>query len=294
MADKKASSGKVLVIGASGGVGKCVVRQLLARNYRVLGSALDQADLNNARKDDLADANWFIADLSDAEAGVAQVNEALAQSGGDTLVSVISCIGANPCGPLETTPIAVFRRTMEINTLSNLVVYQTTLPILRESKGRFIFVSSLSGKVAMPLLGYYTASKFALEGLADTMRLEAGQWGVTVSLVQPGGIATDMVHSFGKQLDTRFAELDERNQENYRDYFAQQKALAAAPNEGLLMPEEVASKIIEVLDAEIPEARYPLGGAVGLIEKRRLLSDSEIDKMWNEILPGRRSRRASA
>lgn len=282
------SSGKILVTGASGGVGRSLVRQLLERGYGVLGSALNQADLDNAKAEGLENADWFVADFSNAETGRAQVSQALNRSGGP-LVAVVGCAGVNPCGPLETTPIEVFRRAMEINAVANLVIYQLCLPYLRESKGRFIFVSSMAGKIALPLLGFYTASKYALEGLADAMRLEAGQWGVSVSLVEPGAIATDMVHGFGALLDSRLAELDEQGRENYGDYFAQQKAFSAAADAIALTPDEVAATIVGALESKNPETRYPLGGAVDLLEKRRLSSDREIDAMLNQLLPGCRA-----
>ena len=281
------SSGVVLVTGASGGVGKALARRLLDHGYDVLGAALDQADLEQARNDGLAKANWFIADLANGDTAMAQVHSALQSSRGP-LVAVIGCAGVSACGPLEATPLSVFRRTMEINTVANLGIYQLSLPYLRMSKGRLIFVSSLAGKVALPLLGYYNASKYALEGLADTMRLEAGQWGIHVALIEPGAIATPMVHGFAAALDARFAELDPQSQRNYRDYFEQHKALSRDSGAVSLMPDEVAEKIVHVLHSDPPDTRYPVGGAVDFFERRKALSDQQMDAVLNQFLPGSR------
>ncbi|MEJ7935535.1 SDR family NAD(P)-dependent oxidoreductase [Sphingobium sp. AN558] len=275
------------MIGASGGVGRSLSRQLLEAGYTLLGSALNQADLDRMVADGFQAADLFVADFSSTQAGVTQVKEALGRSD-LPLTAVISCVGINPCGPLETTPIEVFRRAMEINTVSNLAIYQATLGHLRDNGGRFVFVGSMAGKIAFPLLGYYTASKYALEGLADTMRLEAGQWGVPVSLIQPGAIATAMVHGFAAQLDDGLAQLDEQGQRNYGDYFAQQKALSQSGNSPAVSPDAVAATIIEALEAETPQTRYAVGNAVDLLELRRSSSDNEVDTVFNQWLPGSR------
>lgn len=282
-----ARPGKILVIGASGGVGRCLTRRLLDGGYDVLGSALDQADLDAMAKGGFDDANLFIADFSSADTGIAQVREALGRSD-QPLAAVISCVGINPCGPLETTPLDVFRRTMEINTISNLAIYQATLPLLRDNQGRFIFVGSMAGKVTFPLLGYYAASKYALEGLVDTMRLEAGQWDIPVSLIQPGAIATAMVHGFAALLDKGLAQLDEEGKRNYGDYFAQQRAFSQTGDSVAVAPDVVAAVIIAALEAESPKTRYCVGNAVELLEMRRSSTDLEVDAFFNAMLPGNR------
>ena len=287
MATQAQDAATVLVIGASGGGGRSVVDQLLSRGYRVLGSVLNQTELESFKATDGPEAQLFVADFADAERGALQVKEAIARSG-RSLGAVISCIGVNPCGPLETSPLAEFRKIMEINTIANLAVYQVTLPSLRASGGRMIFTSSLSGKVAMPLLGYYTASKFALEGLADTMRLEAGQWGVGISLVQPGAILTDMVFGFGAHLDSRLAALNDDDQANYRAYFEQYRAFTEAVGAIAISAEQAAAKLIEALESETLEPRYAIGSSVDLIDKRIGSTDQEMDAMMNEIFPGSR------
>lgn len=291
MPSKPEQSGQILVIGASGGVGRCLTRQLLDLGYKVLASALDQTDKENMVRDGFDAADIFVADFSSAETGAQQVRDALSRSD-RPLAAAISCVGVNPCGPLETSPLALFRRTMEINTLSGLALYQATLPLLRASKGRFIFVSSMAGKLALPLLGYYTASKYALEGLADTMRLEAGQWGIPVSLIEPGAIATAMVHGFTAQLDSSLAQLDDAGRRNYEDYFAQHRAFSQSPDAGAIAPDDVAKVIVEVLEAETPEARYPVGSAVPLLDLRRSSSDREFDAVLNDMIPGSRTKAA--
>ena len=123
------------------------------------------------------------------------------------------------------------------------------------------------------------------------MRLEAGQWGVHVSLLEPGRIATAMSDTFVELLDVCLAGLDEEGRANYGDYIAQNKALsgATASGAGALDPDVVAKTIISAIEAETPETRYPVGDAVELLETRKRSSDIEMDALVNGFLPGRRA-----
>lgn len=282
----------VLVTGASGGVGQVLVQRLVDRGYAVIGSVLNEDELEQATAQGMSDATFFVADFSTADIGLVQLKAALAENGGG-LHAAISCAGTNPLGPIETTPIDTLRRAMEINAIGNVALYQAAIPYLRNSAGRFIFVSSTAGKVAMPLLGYYTASKHALEGLVDTMRLEAGQWNIPVSLVQPGAIATKMARSFGRQLDAQLSQLDDTGRDHYGDYFMQQKAIGKTTDIIVLSPDAVADCIVDVLEAETPSPRYPIGGAIDLFNQRRSSTDQEMDAMVNRLLPGKRIRHLS-
>lgn len=277
----------ILVTGASGGVGRTLVQRLVDRGYAVIGSVLNQDELEQANAQEMSDTTFFVADFSNADIGLAQLKAVLAKNGAG-LRAAISCAGTNPIGPVETTPLDTFRLALEINAIGNVALYQAAIPYLRKSAGRFIFVSSTAGKVAMPLLGYYTASKYALEGLVDTMRLEAGQWNIPVSLVQPGAIATKMARGFGHQLEAQLSQLDDAGRENYGDYFMQQKAIGQTTAIVVLSPEAVADCIVDVLQAETPSTRYPIGGAIDLFNRRSSSTDQEMDVMVNQLLPGKR------
>lgn len=276
---------KVLLIGASGGVGQAVARQLLQRGYDVCGSVLDERDRELTRRSIPALTNLFVANFSDADEGKASIEKALAQSE-VPITAAIGCVGINPYGPLETAPLAVFRHTMEINAVANLALYQAAMPHLRKSHGRFIFLSSFSGKVGSPLLGHYVASKHALEGLADVMRLEAGQWGISISLIEPGAIKTPMLETFNQGLDARLEGMGAAERNNYGPYIDQYKQFAAAAADAFLAPEEVAAVVVEALESPDPQPRYALGNAVPLIAKRKELSDQAMDALWREMMPG--------
>jgi NAD(P)-dependent dehydrogenase (short-subunit alcohol dehydrogenase family) len=106
------------------------------------------------------------------------------------LHGLVNNAGIVIAGPLEFVPIDALRSQLEINVIGQVAVTQALLPLLRRSRGRIINMSSVSGRVATPFLGPYAASKFALEALSDSMRLELMPWGIHVSVIEPGPIST--------------------------------------------------------------------------------------------------------
>jgi NAD(P)-dependent dehydrogenase (short-subunit alcohol dehydrogenase family) len=276
---------RVLLIGASGGVGQAVAKRLLDSGYEVWGSAHDALDLERTQREVPSLRHGFVADFSNANTGRAQLAVALSQSSAP-LVAVIGCAGISSLGPLETAPLDDLRRIMEVNVLGNLAAYQVAIPYLRETTGRFIFLSSFLGKVGSPLMGLYVASKHALEGLADVMRLEAGQWGIPVSLIEPGGIKTPMLSAFNDSLAVRLQNMGEEERRNYGPYFEQFKQFSANSEDELLTPDDAANTILQVLEAVHPKPRYVLGNAVDLLEQRRVSSDEDMDALWRSLLPG--------
>ena len=276
---------RILLVGASGGVGQAVAKRLLNSGYEVWGSAHDSLDLERTQRDIPDLRHGFVADLSSPDNGRAQLEVALSR-GKAPLVGVIGCAGISSLGPLETAPLDVLRRVMEVNVLGNLAAYQVAMPYLRETAGRLIFLGSFLGKVGSPLMGHYVASKYALEGLADVMRLEAGQWGVSVSLIEPGGIKTSMLASFNESLDTRLQSMGEEERRHYGPYYDQYKQFSTSSESELLTPEDAACAVQHVLETEYPKPRYPLGNAVGLLEQRKIASDEEMDAFWRGLMPG--------
>lgn len=109
---------------------------------------------------------------------------------------------------------------------------------------------------------------------------------------QPGAIATKMAREFGAQLDAQLALLDDAGRENYGQYFAQQKTIGKTTDIIVLSPAQVAQSIIDVLEVATPDARYPIGGAIELFERRSGSTDREMDEMMNKLLPGRRADRS--
>jgi NAD(P)-dependent dehydrogenase (short-subunit alcohol dehydrogenase family) len=273
----------VLVIGAAGGVGAAVVQALIARGDTVTGTVLNDQEEAAARQSAPALRDLLRLDLADAERVVADLRAAA--EGFGRLDAVVVCAAISPIWPLETMPIGLARKTLEVNCLSAIAIYQGLIATLRESHGRFVFISSMSGKIGMPIIGAYVASKFGLEGAADVMRQEAQRSGVDVVVVEPGGIRTGMVHAQIADVEARIPRLSAEEAALYGDYYRNFKTLASNALTGASTPPEgIAAVVLQALTDTPPETRY-IGGedARHLIEMARTRPDREMDALWAEI-----------
>ena len=157
---------RVLVTGASKGIGRATVRELAARGHEVVATARSRAAL-----EDLPTAARLALDVTDQES----VDAALAAAG--ELDALISNAGETLRAPAESVPLTEVSRLFELNTVGALRVAQAVLPGMRaRGRGRLLFVSSITGRIVVPLGGAYAASKWALEALAEAIAIEAGHF----------------------------------------------------------------------------------------------------------------------
>ena len=127
-------------------------------------------------------------DVTDAPSITAARGEVKRALGGKPLIGLVNNAGIPAAGPLELVPLAELRRALEVNLIGVVAVTQVFLPLLKASRGRIVNMSSLSGRTALPFLGPYAASKFALEAISDSLRRELSSVGVEVIVIQPGNI----------------------------------------------------------------------------------------------------------
>lgn len=267
---------RALVIGAAGGVGSEVVSLLLSNSYAVIGSIMDEAQRADllARHDNIE--KLFIADLRRGDALAAEIEHALRDV--NELDAVVVCAAIAPYGPVETTSLERLRETLEINTVANVAVFQATIDHLRRSRGRIVFISSVAGRVAFPFVGHYSASKYALEALADAMRREVSKFGVHVSLVEPGGIRTPMAADTLRAITDDCARLSGTNKDLYADLFEAHRTSVGSIGQSGLAPHKVADCIWAALNDQEPKARYVVGeDAVHFCELARTLDDRALD-----------------
>lgn len=184
----------VVVTGASTGIGWGIAKVLVAKGFRVFGSVRKQADAERLQKELGAGFVPLLFDVTDAaavRAGAEKVATALA---GTPLFGLVNNAGIAVSGPLLHLDIDELRHQLEVNVTGQLIVTQAFAPLLMAPKdgtpGRIIMISSVGGRNAMPFLGPYSASKFALEGLAESLRRELLLFGIDVIVIAPGAVAT--------------------------------------------------------------------------------------------------------
>src|SRR5216117_3172488 len=175
----------VVVTGASTGIGAAIARDLSGRGFRVFGTvrrAEDEAALERAG---VTAVRMDVTDPASIARAREQVERALA---GAPLQGLVNNAGIPAAGPLELFPLDELRQVLEVNLIGALAVTQAFLPLLKASRGRIVNMSSIAGLGALPFMGPYAASKFALEAMSDSLRRELLPFGVRVIVIEPGSV----------------------------------------------------------------------------------------------------------
>jgi NAD(P)-dependent dehydrogenase (short-subunit alcohol dehydrogenase family) len=162
-------------------------------------------------------------------------------------------------GPIEATSTDELRRQLEVNVVGQAAVTQAVLPRLRAARGRIVFLSSVSGRVATPLSGAYNASKFGLEGMADALRMELAPWGIKVILVEPAQTDTDMWRLADKEFDAAVSTLSPEHRTLYAKHLEGFRKMIPRSQKMAAPVDGVAATIEKALTARRPRARYVVG-----------------------------------
>ena len=204
--------------------------------------------------------------------------DAIARAAAETrsLDAVVANAGIAIAAPLEFLPPDELTRQLDVNVVGQLRVVQAFLPALRRSRGRIVLMGSIGGRSALPFLGAYAMSKFALEAMADSLRLELRPWGMHVSIVEPGTIATPMWTKPQRSIDAFPAEAAEL----YGARIEQFRRLAAARSAKGVPAAEVAKAVEHALTAATPKTRY----VVGPDAKRRARVQKLPDRLRDRVL----------
>jgi NAD(P)-dependent dehydrogenase (short-subunit alcohol dehydrogenase family) len=253
----------VIITGSSSGIGAACAAELDRRGFRVFAGVRSEAD--GQRLQDRASPRLrpVLLDVTDQEAiaaAAASVGGALGSAG---LGGLVNNAGIVLAGPLEVLPIEELRRQFEVNVFGPMAVTQAFLPLLRAARGRIVNISSISGRVAAPYLGPYAASKFALEAFSDSLRLELRRCGVSVSLVEPGNVATPIWEKSQAAADELVERLEDRVTQEQKDLYEADLHLLRETTErfaaGAMPVEKVVRAVVHALCARRPKARYPIG-----------------------------------
>jgi NAD(P)-dependent dehydrogenase (short-subunit alcohol dehydrogenase family) len=242
----------VLVTGASRGIGKAIVARLASDGWDVIAGVRTDADV--AALSATPRVQGVLLDVTSAE----QV-EALNVSLPSRLDAVVNNAGIVVGGPLETVSVNDLRRQLDVNVIGQLAVTQAVLPRLRDSHGRIVFISSVNGKIATPIIGAYCASKFALEAAADALRMELRPWDIRVSVVEPAQTATDMWDTAEETADQLEAVMTPGQRVLYAKHVAGFRRTIPLSRKIAVPAHTVADVVHEALTARRPRARYGVG-----------------------------------
>jgi NAD(P)-dependent dehydrogenase (short-subunit alcohol dehydrogenase family) len=247
----------VLVTGASSGIGRATVQRLDGAGWKVFAGVRKEEDAAALREESSARLEPLILDVTDADAIDAAAERVGAEPGG--LDGLVDNAGGAVAGPLEALPIEDFRRQIELNLTAQLAVTQAMLPAIRTARGRIVMVSSMGGRVALPLTGAYHAAKFGLEAVGDSLRQELAPWGIRVVLIEPGSIDTPIWKSGQEDADDLLERAAPGMGELYGATIERYRKVVQATAERGIPAEKVAAKIEHALEAQRPRSRYLIG-----------------------------------
>lgn len=273
----------ILITGCSSGIGLCTAQGLKARGYRVFASVRQDKDLEPL---DALGLECLQLDLDDSNSIARAVDTLLGKTQG-RLYALFNNGAYGQPGAVEDLTREVLRAQLETNLLGWHELTRLILPtMLAQGEGRILHNSSLLGFVAMPYRGAYNCSKFALEGLSDTLRLELAGTGVFVSLIEPGPIAS----RFRDNGYLRYqANIDPGTSRHAQAYAAMEaRLLKQGPVAPFTLPPEAVLKVvIRALESRRPRARYPVtlpSHAFRIL--KRLLPDTLLDALLLRVSGG--------
>lgn len=270
----------VLITGCSSGIGYCVAKGLRERGYQVFASARQAKDVERL------EAEGFKAlqlDLADPDSVQDAVYELMLRTNSE-LYAVFHNGAYGQAGALEDLSRAAMEQQFAVNVFGWHQLTTMVLPLLRQrNEGRIIYNSSLLGYVALPFRGAYNASKYAIEGMADTLRLELADTDIKVCLIEPGPIESRFRANALQALMAQVNIDQSVHRDKYRGAIRRlKKEGAAAPF--TLAPEAVLAKVIHALEDRNPQARYPVTVPAHLFwAMRRLLPTRWLDKILLRI-----------
>jgi NAD(P)-dependent dehydrogenase (short-subunit alcohol dehydrogenase family) len=248
----------VLVTGASSGIGAACAIRLARRGFFVFAGVRDDAAAERWRRCGAAiePIRLDVTNACQIAAALQHITGAVESAG---LAGLVNNAGIAVATPLETVPLAEFRRQLEVNVVGAIAVTQACLPLLRRGRGRIVNMGSIAGRHALPVLGPYSASKHALAALTDALRLEVRQFGMHASLIEPGAIATPI---WGKSISSAEILGEAASPEIrglYSHIITRIGELAADGERHAIAPDRVAAAVEHALTARRPRPRYLVG-----------------------------------
>lgn len=265
----------VLVTGASTGIGRATALRLAAAGWRVFAGVRRDADGRALADASAGSLTPVVLDVTDP-AQIAAAADSIADAvGGAGLAGLVNNAGIARGGPVEYLPVDDWRLQFEVNLFGQVAVTQAMMPLLRDARGRIVFIGSNSGRISTPMMAPYGASKFAIEALAASMRLELRPWGMKVVVVEPGAVKTAIWEKGRALADELESVMPADAASRYGDQItAIRKGIETQDRTGI-PADRVAAVVEKALTADRPRARYQVG------------IDSHVSAAASRVLPDR-------
>jgi NAD(P)-dependent dehydrogenase (short-subunit alcohol dehydrogenase family) len=279
----------IVITGCSSGFGRVTALHLARRGWQVFATVRREDDrgglLLEAKREGLEGRiTPILCDITDGE----QVRALAGQVGAATpaLGALLNNAGTAFAAPLELIDLADLRAQFEINTIAHLGVTQALLPLLKAAQGTIINVSSVNGRIALPALGPYGASKAALEALSDSLRLELAPFGVHVVVIEPSSSPTNIWRTSMERARARLEQYRGQGSPYERLLTVMERsAMRMAAGRGGFPPQLFAETIERILSSRRPRPRYAVPARIAwAIRLRSWLPDRSWDRLIRRSL----------
>jgi NAD(P)-dependent dehydrogenase (short-subunit alcohol dehydrogenase family) len=264
----------VLITGAGRGLGYTAALKLADVGWHVYAGVRTDADADRIGAHRCITP--VIVDVTNAE-HLAKLPSQLP----DRLDALVNNAGIAVGGPIETLALEDLRWQLEVNVIGGTGVTQAVLPLIRNARGRIVFISSTSGRVATPSLGAYGASKFALEAIGDALRNELRPWGIKVVLIEPGQIDTDMSKDSHQQHDENVAKMTAEHRTLYAKHTEGMHKAIDLMDGVISSPDQITVAIEKALNDKRPHARYLVGKGSRTHAYTRVLPSAVTDAIFS-------------
>jgi NAD(P)-dependent dehydrogenase (short-subunit alcohol dehydrogenase family) len=277
--------GAVVITGTSTGIGSACALHLDRLGFRVFAGVRTSQDAESLQRASTRRITPLLLDVTDGASVSAAANEVAGAIGDAGIFGLVNNAGIVVSGPLEFLPVSEIRKQFEVNVMGQISVIQAFLPLLRKARGRIVNMGSISGRMALPFLGPYSASKFALEAITDSLRLELLPWGVVVSIIEPGAVKTPIWEKSREAAGKRARNFPPEAFELYGPSLAAFRAETEKAAGAGVEPDVVVRAVEHALTAKKPKTRYLVGRNVRLqVFLRNVLPDRVFDRFVSRRL----------
>ena len=275
-----ATKRSVLITGCSSGIGACVARGLHQRGYRVFASVRNPDDCTVLQQ---AGIECLVLDYSDSSSIKSAVEQVLEQTGGHLYALFNNGAYGQP-GACEDLSREAMRQQFETNVFGWMELTNYIIPVMRaQGYGRIIQNSSILGFTALAMRGAYNASKFAIEGFSDTMRLELAGTDIHVSLIEPGPVESQFRANANRAFQQHIQVDSSVHHERYKKMI-QRFDTSGNVQPFTLPPEAVLKRVLHALESKRPKIRYPVTFPTYLFAwLKRVLSDRMLDRILKKV-----------
>jgi NAD(P)-dependent dehydrogenase (short-subunit alcohol dehydrogenase family) len=246
----------ILITGSSTGIGRASALRLDKEGFQVFAGVRKSSDGDALKKASSGRLIPIILDVTESES-ITKALETVSKKTNGELYGLMNNAGVSNGAPVEVTPISALRDVLEVNVIGLFAVTQAFLPLLRKSRGRIVNTGSLWGLTALPGVSVYSSSKYAVEAISESLRVELRPFGISVSVLEPGVIATEIwkkgmakVEDLALNANPDIYKLYDPLGMSYKNMIKTQKYLS---------PEAVADRAYHAFTAKKPKYHYVIG-----------------------------------